>query len=60
MYSNVRGFKDLVFGTMLAMLEDSENPELGMTREKFNFYNLSKILNTKDNDPYNPIKTICD
>lgn len=55
-----RGAKDMVLATMLAMLEDSENPELGMTREKFNFYNLSKILNTKDNDPYNPIKTICD
>lgn len=55
-----RGAKDMVLATMLAMLEDSENPALGMTREKFNFYNLSKILNIKDNDPYNPIKTICD
>ncbi len=53
-----RGAKDLVFGTMLAMLEDSENPALGMTKEKFNFYNLSKILNTKDNDQYNPIKSL--
>ena len=53
-----RGARDMVLATMLAMLEDSENPELGMTREKFNFYNVSKILNTKDNDPYNTIKTI--
>ncbi len=53
-----RGAKDLVFGTMLAMLEDSENPNLGMTKDKFNFYNLSKILNTKDNDQYNPIKSL--
>jgi len=53
-----RGAKDLVFGTMLAMLEDSENPNLGMTKDKFNFFNLSKILNTKDNDQYNPIKSL--
>ena len=53
-----RGAKDLVLGTMLAMLEDSENPDLGMTRERYNFYNLSKILNLKDNDAYNPIRSI--
>ena len=53
-----RGAKDLVLGTMLAMLEDSEDPRLGMTKERFNFYNLSKILNLKDNDPYNQIKSI--
>ena len=53
-----RGAKDLVLGTMLAMLEDSEIPELGMTREKYNFYNLSKILNLKDNDAYNPLRSI--
>ena len=39
-----RGARDLVLGTMLAMLEDSENPELGMTKDKFNFYNLAQIL----------------
>lgn len=55
-----RGAKDLVLGTMLAMLEDSENPELGMTRERFNFYTLSKILNMKDNDNYNPMKSIAE
>ena len=53
-----RGARDLVLGTMLAMLEDSENPELGMTKEKFNFYNLSQILQLKDNDAYNPFKTL--
>lgn len=53
-----RGAKDLILGTMLAMLEDSENPALGMTREKFNFFNLSKILNLKDNDAYNPLRSI--
>ena len=52
-----RGAKDLVLGTMLAMLEDSEIPELGMTRERYNFFNLSRILNLKDNDQ-NPIKSL--
>lgn len=53
-----RGAKDLILGTMLAMLEDSENPELDMTRDRFNFFNLSRILNLKDNDAYNPIRSI--
>ncbi len=53
-----RGAKEFLFGTMIAMLEDTENPDLGMTRDKFNFYNLSKIVNLKDNDPYNPMKTL--
>ena len=55
-----RGAKDLVLGTMLAMLEDSENPELGMTKDKFNFYNLSKILNLKDSDGANSLKSLQD
>ena len=53
-----RGAKEFLFGTLIAMLEDSENPELDMTRDKFNLYNLSKIVNLKDNDPYNPTKTL--
>ena len=32
------------------MLEDSENPELGMTKEKFNFYNIMKIATNTQND----------
>ena len=55
-----RGAKDLVLGTMLAMLEDSENPELGMTKDRFNFYNLAKILNMKDGDQGNPLKSLID
>ena len=36
--------------TLIAMLEDSQTPELGMTREKFNFFNLNKtISNSEDN-----------
>lgn len=53
-----RGAQEFVYGTMLAMLEDSVNPSLNMTREKFNFYNLAKICNFKDPDPDNPYKTL--
>ena len=53
-----RGAQEFVCGTMMAMLEDSLVPELGMTREKFNFYNLSRIANFKDPDPDNPYKTL--
>ncbi len=53
-----RGAQEFVYGTLLAMLEDSRNPELGMTREKYNFYNLARICNYKDNDPENPYKSL--
>jgi len=45
------GARDLIQGIVLAMLEDSRIPELGMTKEKFNFYNVYKILSLRDNDP---------
>lgn len=54
------GAKDFILAVMLAMLEDSENPALGMTKEKFNFYNVAKIANLKDNDPFNPMKSLTD
>ena len=45
-----KGARSIIMATCLAMLEDSENPELGMTREKFNFFNLNKIIaNSEDN-----------
>lgn len=45
-----KGAKSVILATLLAMLEDSEDPELGMTREKFNFFNLNKaIANSEDN-----------
>lgn len=53
-----RGARDMILGVMVGMLEDSENPELGMTKEKFNFFNLAKICNLKDNDAYNPIRSL--
>ena len=45
------GARDLIHGTTLAMLEDSLIPELGMTKAKFNFYNVFKMLSLRDNDP---------
>ena len=45
------GARDFIQGTALCMLEDSLNPALGMTKEKFNFYNIFKIACTRDNDP---------
>ena len=54
-----RGARDFVLGTMLAMLEDSAFPELGMTRDKFNFFNVYKICNYRDPDgdaPFNSLR----
>lgn len=43
-----RGAQEFITGVMFAMLEDSGDEELGMTREKFNLYNVSQICNWKD------------
>ena len=53
-----RGAKDFVLGVMLAMLEDSAYPELGMTKEKFNLFNVYKICNLRDDDPENQFATL--
>ena len=45
-----RGARSLVTAVCLAMLEDSENPELGMTKEKFNLFNINKVLSNSDNN----------
>ena len=50
-----KGARSIVLATCLAMLEDSENPELGMTKEKFNFFNVAKIL-TNSTDGYKDLK----
>lgn len=42
------GCRDLITGIMYAMLEDSRDPRLGMTVDKFNFFNLYKISMLKD------------
>ncbi len=48
----------LIHGVMLAMLEDSRIPELNLTEEKFNLYNVYKICNTTDGgrDTYATLK----
>lgn len=50
-----KGARSIIMATCLAMLEDSANPALGMTKEKFNFYNLNKIL-TNSKDDYAELK----
>ncbi len=39
-----KGARAITMGVLLAMLEDSDIPELGMTKEKFNLFNMAKIL----------------
>jgi len=53
-----QGARDMIQGTILAMLEDSLKPELGMTKEKFNFYNVFKMVTLRDSDPNNAFGTI--
>ncbi len=45
-----QGARDYMVAVMIAMLEDSENPALGMTVDRYNFYNLYKIAMNKEND----------
>lgn len=45
-----QGARDYMMAVLIAMLEDSENPQLGMTRERYNFYNMYKIAMNKEND----------
>ena len=46
-----RGARSMVFAIALAMLEDSEDPRLGMTEEKFNLFNINRALG-KSEDSY--------
>lgn len=55
-----RGAQDFILGIMTAMLEDTQNSELGMTEEKFNFYNVNKIANFRDSDPDNKLVSLHD
>jgi len=45
-----KGARSIVLATLLAMLEDSADSKLGMTKEKFNFFNMAKILQNSNND----------
>ena len=45
-----KGARSIIMATCLAMLEDSEDPRLGMTKDKFNFFNLNKALTNSENE----------
>lgn len=45
-----KGARSIVLATCIAMLEDSTDPRLHMTKEKFNFFNINKILTNSDNN----------
>ena len=45
-----KGARSIIMALCLGLLEDSENPELGMTREKFNFYNINKAIGNSENE----------
>lgn len=55
-----QGAQDFVYSIMLAMLEDSLDPSLNLTRDKFNFYNVAKICTTRDANPDNMMGTLKD
>ena len=46
----VHGGRDFMKAILLSMLEDSADPSLGMTREKYNMYNFYRIANIKSDD----------
>ena len=54
-----RGAQDLIWGVMTAMLEDSLDPSTGMTLDKFNLYNVNKIVSYVDvgEDPYYTLRS---
>ncbi|MCQ2603321.1 MAG: type IV secretory system conjugative DNA transfer family protein, partial [Clostridia bacterium] len=45
-----KGARSIALAVLLGMLEDSADERLGMTKEKFNFFNLAKILQNSNND----------
>ncbi len=54
------GCRDFILGIMEGMLEDSRDPRLGMTLDKFNLYNLYKICMRRDpaGDRESTLKTL--
>ena len=44
------GAQHLILAIALAMLEDSDNPKLNMTKDKFNFYSIMKVATTTDDE----------
>ena len=54
-----KGARSIIMATALAMLEDSEDERLGMTKEKFNFFNINKAL-TNSEDEFATLKAYFD
>lgn len=44
------GAQHLILATALAMLEDSDDPKLGMTKEKYNFYSIMKVATSTEDE----------
>ncbi len=45
-----KGARSIIMATALAMLEDSEDPKLEMTKDKFCFYNINKAISNSENE----------
>ena len=45
-----KGAKSIVMAVCLAMLEDSTDPRLNMTKDKFNFFNINKAIGNSANE----------
>ena len=45
-----KGARSIVLATCLAMLEDSNDERLHMSKDKFNFYNVNKLLSNSENN----------
>lgn len=45
-----KGARSIIMAVCLAMLEDSGNPELEMTKDKFCFYNINKAISNSENE----------
>lgn len=45
-----KGARSIIMAVCLAMLEDSEYPELEMTKEKFCFYNVNKAISNSEEE----------
>ncbi|MBR5116971.1 MAG: type IV secretory system conjugative DNA transfer family protein, partial [Lachnospiraceae bacterium] len=50
-----KGARSIIMAVCLGMLEDSENPSLEMTKDKFCFYNINKAIGNSE-DEYAALK----
>lgn len=50
-----KGARSIILAVLTGMLEDSGNPELGMTRDRFCFYNLTRAVGNSE-DGYRILK----